>query len=107
MIPQPIRFRPSAAPVTAFALLLAMTVGPSPALAENFARGQELYNLQCQSCHEDLLHARNRKLKSLAELRKRIEDWAAHTGNTWTREDIDDVLYYLNKSFYRFDQKPL
>jgi hypothetical protein len=54
-----------------------------------------------------LLHARNRNLKTLDALRKRIEDWVSHTGNPWSREEIDDVLYYLNKSFYRFDQKPL
>ncbi len=88
------------------ALLTAAAYAPS-VLAENFARGQELYNQQCQSCHEDLLHARNRKLKTLDALRKRIEDWVSHTGNPWSREEIDDVLYYLNKSFYRFDQKPL
>lgn len=88
------------------AFLMATAHAPS-VLAENFARGQELYNHHCQSCHEDLLHARNRKLKTLDALRKRIEDWAAHTGNPWKREEIDDVLYYLNKSFYRFDQKPL
>lgn len=104
MIPQPSHSRPAAAPVAAFGILLALSAGPSAAQAENFTRGHDLYTLQCQSCHEDLMHERNRKLKNLAQLRKRIEDWAAHTGNTWTREDIDDVLYYLNKSFYRFDQ---
>ena len=53
------------------------------------------------------MHARNRKLKTLDALRGRIRDWASHTGNPWTREEIEDVLYYLNKSFYHFDQKPL
>lgn len=86
---------------------LAMLALVPTANAQNFARGQELYNQQCQSCHEDLMHARNRKLKTLDALRGRIQDWASHTGNPWTREDINDVLYYLNKSFYGFDQKPL
>ena len=75
--------------------------------AQNFARGQELYNQQCQSCHEDLMHSRNRKLKTLNGLRSRIQDWSSHTGNSWSAEEIEDVLYYLNKSFYHFDQKPL
>lgn len=88
------------------ALLLASAFAPL-VQAENFARGQDLYNHHCQSCHEDLLHARNRKLKTLDALRKRIEGWASHTGNPWSRDEIDDVLYYLNKSFYRFDQRPL
>jgi hypothetical protein len=53
------------------------------------------------------MHARNRKLKTLNGLRSRIQDWSSHTGNSWSAEEIDDVLYYLNKSFYHFDQKPL
>ena len=88
--------------------LLISALGLSSATqAQNFARGQELYNQQCQSCHEDLMHARNRKLKTLNGLRSRIQDWSSHSGNSWKAEEIDDVLYYLNKSFYHFDQKPL
>lgn len=84
--------------------LLAMLAMTAPARAENFGRGQELYEDHCQACHEDLIHEKNRKIRSLDELQKRIQSWAVHTGNTWTREEINDVLYYLNKSFYRFEQ---
>jgi mono/diheme cytochrome c family protein len=86
-------------------VLTALTV--TPVQAQNFGRGQELYEDHCQACHEDLMHEKNRKLKSLTELRDRVQAWATHTGNPWTREEVDDVLYYLNKSFYRFDQKAL
>ena len=53
------------------------------------------------------MHESNRKLKSLPELRKRIQSWASHTGNHWTEEDILDVLHYLNKSFYHFESRAL
>ena len=86
-------------------VLTALTV--TPVQAQNFGRGEELYEDHCQACHEDLMHEKNRKLKSLTELRDRVQAWATHTGNPWTREEVDDVLYYLNKSFYRFDQKAL
>ena len=99
--------RPAALPAIPAGVVLALLLGQPAAQAQNFARGQELYNHHCQSCHEDLMHARNRKLKTLDALRSRIRDWASHTGNTWSAEDVDDVLYYLNKSFYHFDQKPL
>jgi len=79
----------------------------TPVQAQNFGRGQELYEDHCQACHEDLMHEKNRKLKSLAELRQRVQAWATHTGNPWTQEEVEDVLYYLNKSFYQFDQKDL
>ena len=78
-----------------------------PAHAENFSRGQDLYNQHCRLCHEDGVHIRSHNLKKLEDLRARIKGWADHTGNNWNREDVDDVLYYLNKSFYHFDQKPL
>ena len=86
-------------------VLTALTI--TPVQAQNFGRGEELYEDHCQACHEDLMHEKNRKLKSLTELRDRVQAWATHTGNPWTREEVDDVLYYLNKSFYRFDQKAL
>ena len=88
--------------------LLALCLLASSAVqAENFERGQDLYNQHCQSCHEDLMHESSRKLKSLTELRKRIQAWAIHSGNHWTEEDILDVLHYLNKSFYHFESRAL
>jgi mono/diheme cytochrome c family protein len=87
--------------------LLVITLLTHPAGAEGYVRGQQLYDQQCQSCHEDLMHARNRKLKTLDALRERINNWASHTGTTWTREDVDDVLDYLNKRYYHIEQKAL
>lgn len=92
--------------IAGLAAVCLIALAPSAA-AENFARGKELYDHHCQSCHEDLMHAKNRRVQSLDELRKRIRDWAGHTGNDWTRDEIDDVLYYLNQSFYKFEHKAL
>jgi mono/diheme cytochrome c family protein len=100
--------RPGIRPKIAGLLASCLIAFAAPsALAENFARGNELYEDHCQSCHEDLMHAENRHLKSLDELRKRIDAWATHTGNDWNKDEIDDVLYYLNKRFYKFEQKAL
>jgi hypothetical protein len=80
----------------------------APLHAGDFRRGQELYENQCKACHESWLHVReNRKVKSLDELRKRIESWADHTGHEWGKREIDDVQYYLNKSYYRFPEEKL
>lgn len=81
--------------------------GISPASAQNFARGQELFEDHCQACHEDFERPEVRHLRSAKELRARIEAWAAHTNTGWKQEDIEDVLFYLDRSFYRFDKKPL
>lgn len=88
-----------------FAALLALF--PAWASAQNFARGQELFQQHCQACHEDLHEARHRHAKSLGELRKRIEGWATHTNTGWQKDEVDDVLFYLNQSFYKFPGKRL
>lgn len=107
--PFPSIFRPrtgTSLPIAGFAAAWLVAFAPS-AGAEDYGRGKELYDHHCQSCHEDLMHAENRHLRSLDELRKRVEAWAGHTGNDWSGEEIDDVLYYLNKRFYKFEHKAL
>jgi len=78
------------------------------ALAENFERGQELYENQCGECHNKLVPLnKNHKIKTLSALRERIASWAAHTGSEWGNSELDDVSYYLNKSVYHLtDKKP-
>jgi mono/diheme cytochrome c family protein len=79
-----------------------------PAQAENFERGQELYGNQCGECHNKLVPLnKNDKIKTLSKLRERIASWAAHTGAEWGDSELDDVSYYLNKSFYHFTDKKL
>lgn len=88
---------------------VALTIFASgPAQAENFERGQELYENQCGECHNKLVPLnKNDKIKTLSKLRERIASWAAHTGAEWGDSELDDVSYYLNKSFYHFTDKKL
>ena len=80
----------------------------SNAWAENFERGAELYDTQCQSCHDKPLQKRaNSPIRSLTELRQRIANWGAHIGEDWSADDTDDVLIYLNQTVYHFKESPL
>ena len=73
--------------------------------AQNFERGQELFQHQCGGCHGDLVVAdKQGKAKTLEELRKKIASWADHSGAEWGNSEVDDVLYYMNKSFYHFKE---
>lgn len=85
-----------------FALL---ALSPAWASAQNFARGQELFQHHCQACHEDLHEARHRHAKDPGELRKRVEGWATHTNTGWQKDEVNDVLFYLNQSFYKFPKQ--
>ena len=88
-------------------VLAALTVAAVPANAQNLVRGQDLFQHHCQACHADFHKPETRHVTSLEELRKRVEGWAVHTGTTWKTEEIDDVLFYLNRMFYKFPEKAL
>ena len=78
-----------------------------PALAQNPARGRQVYETQCGGCHYERVHQRERSrsnVKSLAQLRAEVARWAAQVGRPFTLEDLDDIAAYLNASHYRFAQ---
>ncbi len=77
----------------------------TPVRADSFRHGQELYNDHCDACHESFTHpGKDRKVQSLSDLKKRITSWAEHTGQYWSEQDINDVVYYLDKSYYHFEE---
>lgn len=79
-----------------------------PILAENFKRGQKLFEDQCVECHNNFVSLnKNSKIKTLSMLRERIASWIAHTDSEWGKSELEDVSYYLNKSFYHFPDEEL
>jgi mono/diheme cytochrome c family protein len=80
-------------------LLLALT----DARAENYERGQQLYENHCQACHASLLHSPVKgKVKSFRELENRVSSWSIHAAKDWSAEEVRDVSYYLDRTFYHF-----
>lgn len=78
---------------------------PFNAYAENFERGQELFQDQCHGCHGDLkFNYKKSGVKNLSDLKAKIGSWAAHSGAEWGESETVDVLFYLNKSFYHFKE---
>lgn len=88
-------------------ILAVLLLGPSPVRAQDLQRGQDLFQHHCLACHYDFQRPEVRHLQSLDELRKRISAWALHTNTGWSEEEVDDVLHYLNVSFYKFPKKTL
>lgn len=76
--------------------------------AEEFDRGQALYENHCSSCHDNPVHAlgETRHVANLADLRARVAAWSIHSGLAWSEEDINDVTAYLSRRFYRFTDQP-
>ena len=90
----------------ASALLLAALLGTAlAAQAQDARRGRQLYETHCLSCHYEHVHERapeRRVVKSLAQLRQEVARRALLTQVRFTREDLADVVAYLDQSHYHF-----
>jgi predicted sugar kinase len=55
------------------------------------------------SCHESVVHIRSTKhTQSFQELQARVTQWAESLKLRWCREEIDDVVKYLDTQYYKF-----
>lgn len=71
--------------------------------AQNYDRGRQLYENHCQACHSSLLHSPVKgQLKSFKELEARVASWSVHAAKDWSADEVDDVSYYLDRTFYHF-----
>jgi cytochrome c553 len=85
--------------------LLALLAAALPAQAQDARRGRQLYETLCLTCHYEHVHERapeRSKVHSLQELRKESALRARLTGVRFTREDLEDVVAYLDQSHYHF-----
>lgn len=92
------------APGSLLAVSLLLTALSSPVMAQQFIRGQELYENHCRTCHESWAHERKGRsvVSSLQDLHRRVAAWATHSGLDWSNEEIDDVADYLDQAYYHF-----
>jgi cytochrome c553 len=72
-------------------------------------KGAKLHQQHCVSCHgsltggkPDTIYTRSdRRVTTLAGLRKQVQRCELSLGLSWFDEDVDAVTGYLNESFYR------
>jgi mono/diheme cytochrome c family protein len=85
-------------------VLLSLVLIPG-AHAQDARRGRQVYETQCLSCHYERVHERapeRSRVHSLEELRKEVALRARLTGRPFTREDLADIVAYLDQSHYHF-----
>ena len=81
--------------------------------AGDIQRGRELHKENCISCHANAfggdgtgIYTRaDRKMESYAGLRKQVMRCKTALGVSWPDDQIDDVVTYLNESFYKFKKE--
>lgn len=72
------------------------------AAAQDAERGRLLYQTYCGGCHYERVHDRLRtEVKDLADLRDMVARWAPQTKRSFTLDEREDIVQYLNESHYR------
>ena len=78
--------------------------------AANIERGRELHTENCIQCHASMyggdgttIYVReDRRIDSMAALVKQVKRCKNSMGLPWPKDQIDDLIAYLNKTFYHF-----
>jgi hypothetical protein len=97
-------FRIAAAGAVACAAALAV---PLEAVPAELSRGRALYELRCQGCHSESVHARvKRTARDFDDVRRWVERWNASLALRWDAQEIDDVTLHLNGVYYRYPCPP-
>lgn len=85
-------------PLMVMALLLGAT-----AHAANIENGDDLHFENCTGCHDSSVYTReNRNVRDLAQLGKQVRFCRDAIGVTWFDDEVDDVIEYLNSTYYHF-----
>lgn len=89
------------------AFLAALALAAPAAGAQDAAHGRQLYETHCVRCHAERLHERDAsKVRTLDDLRAFVVRWSREANRTFTPQDIDDVVQYLNTSHYHLKLVP-
>ena len=81
--------------------VMALSALNTPLTAQEFDRGEALYNNHCKECHEGLAHMRpGSRISSRNEIRSWVASWSVHSGLQWSSEEVEDVADFLNRKYY-------
>ena len=76
---------------------------PLSVSAQDAPSGKVLYDTYCGGCHYERVHQRTRtELRDLADLRDTVVRWSKQTKRTYTLDELESIVQYLNESHYRF-----
>lgn len=84
--------------------LVALTVLCLDSLqAADMDNGDDLHFSNCTGCHDASVYTRdNRRVGNLARLETQVRFCKDTLGLTWFDDEVEDVIEYLNKTYYHF-----
>lgn len=95
---------------TKFGMILLLVGTSTTCLAGNIDSGRELHQENCISCHKaqmggdgSAIYTReDRRIESFEALNNQVRRCKTSLGVPWPEHQIDDVITYLNETFYKF-----
>jgi cytochrome c2 len=67
--------------------------------------GKKAFETDCVKCHDSSLFDKpnnQKNVKDLKSLKKQVKQCATASGASWFEEDEENVVAYLNETFYKF-----
>jgi len=88
-----------------FFLCAVPAAGQAPAQAPDLEHGRLLYEKRCVVCHTPKVHLRVPALAvNKDHLRFIVTVWVRHESIRWSQQDIEDVVHYLDRTYYMPEQ---
>ncbi len=76
---------------------------PCSLQAADIDNGDDLHFTNCTGCHDESVYTReNRRVSSLPRLGTQVRFCKDSLGLTWFDDEVEDVIEYLNKTYYHF-----
>ncbi|MEJ2141873.1 MAG: cytochrome c [Gammaproteobacteria bacterium] len=93
--------------------ILLLSIFTTAGYTADFENGKSLHDGNCINCHAKLVGGdgtaiytrEDRKIESYAALNKQVRRCRDSLGMPWPEDQIIDVITYLNKSFYHFEEE--
>jgi mono/diheme cytochrome c family protein len=71
------------------------------------SRGELLYNVHCNACHDTKRHLREKKLAvDWPSLVFQVDRWQDYAKLGWSMDDVSEVAHYLNREYYHYPNEP-
>jgi mono/diheme cytochrome c family protein len=87
------------------AVSLAIPAAGWGAEVPDLERGRALYENHCVVCHTPKVHRRVPRVPlHTDDLRFIVTVWASQQGVRWSRDDIEDVVHFLDRTYYGFEK---
>lgn len=83
---------------------LAQTVQAESMLPGNTAKGKQLHNASCTTCHGTEVYTRkNRRIKSIEGLIGQVHNCNTNLERNYSDAQLNDLIKYLSETYYKFE----